>query len=251
MVDLSHPLGGGTQGGPDSSPESSEAVYLPGPILLLGAPGVGKGTQAHRLVARFGIPQISTGDLLRQHVREGTELGKSAKQLMDAGELVPDALVNQMVADRLQSPDAARGYILDGFPRTKHQSEWLDASVLAGSGLALLALQIEVPRQDLLKRITGRRICSVCQHIYNVYFHPPRRRDVCDVEGGALLHRSDDTEEAFERRMAEYEAKTAEVIAHYRVQGRFREVDGTGSIDEVDGELAKAIQGLRMPNGRN
>ena len=234
----------------ESGSEASNLSYLPGPILLLGAPGVGKGTQAHRLVVRFGIPQISTGDLLRQHVREGTELGETAKQLMDAGELVPDALVNRMVADRLQAPDAVRGFILDGFPRTKRQSEWLDGSELAKSGLALLALQIEVPREDLLKRITGRRICSVCQHIYNVYTHPSRIRDVCDVEGAMLLHRSDDTEDAFQRRMAEYEAKTAAVIAHYRQQGRFCEVDGTGSIDEVDGELARAIQGLRMANGR-
>ena len=225
--------------------------YLPGPILLLGPPGAGKGTQAHRLVSRFQIPQISTGDLLRWHVRGATALGKAAQQLMDVGKLVPDNLVNRMVATRLQEQDTARGYILDGFPRTTRQSDWLDEVAQTGSSLGLVALQIEVPREDLLKRITGRRICSVCQHIYNVYFRPPRMQDVCDVEGAPLLHRSDDTEEAFEKRMTEYGAKTASVIEHYRQRGRFREVDGTRSIDEVDAELERAIRELRAAGGRS
>ena len=236
---------------PRVGPSSNAADYLPGPILLLGAPGAGKGTQAHRLVSRFRIPQISTGDLLRRHVRDGTALGKTAQRLMEAGRLVPDDLVNQMVADRLQQPDVARGYILDGFPRTKRQSEWLDEEVRSGSSLALLALQVKVPREDLLKRITGRRICAVCQHIYNIYSHPPRTPNVCDVEGAVLLHRSDDTEEAFQKRMTEYQDKTASVIEHYRLCGRFREVDGTRSIDEVDQELERAIRELRAAGGRN
>ena len=221
-----------------------------GPILLLGAPGVGKGTQAHGLVAHFGIPQISTGDLLRDHVRKQTELGKAASVLMDAGKLVPDDLVNRMVENRLLEPDVDRGYILDGFPRTKLQSEWLDSRVFVGEGLPLLALQLHVPEEDLLRRITGRRVCSLCKHIYNIYSHPSRLPDVCDVEGGVLLHRSDDTEEAFQKRMTEYAVKTAAVIEHYRGQGRFRAVDGTGTIDEVQANLVRAIVDLRAANGQ-
>ena len=217
-----------------------------GPLLLLGAPGVGKGTQAQRLVRRFLIPQISTGDLLREHVRTGTELGTLAKLLMDAGKLVPDEVVNSMVARRLMQPDASGGYVLDGFPRTKHQSEWLDAELSHSSSvLPLIALQIQVPEMELLQRITGRRICQTCQHIYNIYFHRPVSEGLCDTDGTPLEQRTDDTEPAFRKRMIEYSAKTAVVIDHYRSQGRFREIDGTGPVEIVETKLVDALQGLR------
>ena len=227
---------------------SAGTRFLPGPVLLLGAPGVGKGTQAQRLMERFHIPQISTGDLLRQHVGEGTDLGRAAKQLMDAGQLVPDHVVNAMVASRLGEPDTALGYVLDGFPRTLAQADWLDGELArAASHLQLAALQIHVDRDDLLQRITGRRTCAVCRHIYNVYSRPPRVPGICDFDGAALLHRSDDTEEAFARRMVEYASKTATVIEHYRERGRFEEILGVGSLETVEARILAALERLRAP----
>ena len=173
---------------------------IPGPILLLGAPGVGKGTQAKELVRLWGIPQISTGDLLRANVSKGTPLGKIAKATMDRGELVPDSLVNDMVAARLQEPDTIKGYILDGFPRTLPQAGWLDARLAAQQvSLPLVAVSIHVDYNQLLRRITGRRNCPVCQTIYNVYSHPPKVDEICDIEGAALVRRADDTETGIRR----------------------------------------------------
>ncbi len=229
-----------------NSGDAVDAVFALGPLLLLGAPGVGKGTQAQRLVQRFDVPQISTGDLLREHVRKGTELGVTAKQLMDHGKLVPDDIVNGMVHDRLRQPDALRGYILDGFPRTKTQAEWLDDQLQQiVDELPLVAMQIDVPQAELLERITGRRICTNCQHIYNVYSHPPAREGICDVDGSPLQHRSDDTEPVFHKRMTEYEVKTAAVIEHYRERGRFRQIDGTASIEAVGSGITNALSELR------
>lgn len=218
---------------------------LPGPVLLLGAPGAGKGTQAQRLMRGLGIPQISTGDLLRQHVQDGTELGRVAKSLMDAGSFVPDELVNGMVAARLRQDDTRAGYVLDGFPRTGAQAAWLDGVLAQQGGAPLVAIEILVPRDELLQRITGRRTCSVCRHIYNIYFNPPRVGGVCDVDGAPLLHRSDDTEAAFEQRMLEHAEKTAVVIAHYRALGSFREADGTGSLEEVGQRIVEALEAMR------
>ena len=189
----------------------------PGPILLLGAPGVGKGTQAKELVKLWGIPQISTGDLLRGNVSKGTDLGKIAKEIMGRGELVPDSLVNEMVSARLQEPDTANGYILDGFPRTLTQAGWLDGRLAAlAHTLPVVAVSIQVDYNQLLRRITGRRNCPVCQSIYNVYGKPPQKDGVCDLDGAALVQRADDTEKVFEGRMRAYEAMTAPVVDHYR-----------------------------------
>lgn len=226
--------------------QPGRAEWVPGPVLLLGAPGVGKGTQAQRLVTRFGVPQISTGDLLREHVRLATSLGVEAKRLMDAGKLVSDDVVNGMVAARLAQPDTAGGYILDGFPRTEAQSAWLDDELgRSNSEVPLVAVQILVPEAELLQRITGRRICKACQHIYNVFSHPARVEGLCDLDGSVLEQRSDDTEAAFYRRMAEYEAKTAAVIEHYRRQKRFAGVDGSGSMDDVQDCILRALHVFR------
>ncbi len=231
---------------PEHIKEIGEVVFIPGPLLLLGAPGVGKGTQAQRLAQQLRIPQISTGDLLREHVRIGTRLGQMAKRLMDVGQLVPDEVVTGMVAERFGQPDTTRGFILDGFPRTTQQASWLDQNFRQSAVQApLVALQIEVPVADLLKRITGRRICKIGQHIYNVYSRPPKHEGLCDVDGSELQQRSDDTEEAFERRMAEYSAKTAAVIAHYQAQGRFRAIDGTGTMEQVEVGISGALAQLR------
>jgi adenylate kinase len=200
--------------------------FVPGPVLLLGAPGVGKGTQAKALMAAYGIPQISTGDLLRGNIANGTALGKSAKSLMDQGQLVPDDLVNQMVADRLTQPDVARGYILDGFPRTLNQATWLDAQLTSGhAALPVVAISIIVDYEQLLHRITGRRI-SPAGRIYNIYSNPPKVAGICDVDGSTLVQRPDDSEAVFTERMKTFEALTAPVIEHYRNQGRFQEING-------------------------
>lgn len=219
---------------------------LPGPILLLGAPGVGKGTQAKELVKLWGIPQISTGDLLRYHKSQGTPLGLIAKDLMARGELVPDNLVNEMVAERLQQPDTSRGFILDGFPRTLNQAGWLDGRLAdQPQCLPVVAVSIRVDYNQLLRRITGRRNCPVCGSIYNVYVKPPQVDGFCDVEGAALVQRADDTEQAFGERMRVYSAQTAPVVDHYRALGRFAEVDGDGPIDVVSAGIITAVERLR------
>jgi adenylate kinase len=220
---------------------------LPGPILLLGAPGVGKGTQAKELVKLWGIPQISTGDLLRANVSKGTELGKVAKEIMGRGELVPDSLVNEMVAARLLEPDTANGYILDGFPRTLNQAGWLDGRLAAQPQcLPVVAASIQVDYNQLLRRITGRRNCPVCQSIYNVHGKPPKRDGFCDVDGAALVQRADDTEKVFEERMKAYAASTAPVVEHYRALGRFAEVDGGLPIAEIAAGIVTAVERLRQ-----
>jgi adenylate kinase len=220
---------------------------IPGPILLLGAPGVGKGTQAKELVKRWQIPQISTGDLLRANVAQGTELGRTAKEIMGRGELVPDSVVNEMVAVRLTQPDTANGYILDGFPRTLVQAAWLDERLAArAEGLPVVAVSIQVDYNQLLRRITGRRNCPVCQSIYNVYVKPPQRDGFCDVDGAALVQRADDTEKVFAERMRAYAALTAPVVEHYRASGRFAEVDGDRPIDVVMAGIVAAVERLRQ-----
>src|ERR1019366_300959 len=228
------------------SDRETELKTFPGPILLLGAPGSGKGTQAKALVKLWGIPQISTGDLLRGNVAKGTELGRVAKEIMGRGELVPDSLVNEMVAVRLQEPDTAKGFILDGFPRTLVQATWLDGRMAAQAGtLPVIAVSIQVEYNQLLCRITGRRNCPVCQTIYNVCFKPPQRDGFCDIEGAALVQRADDTEKVFEERMRAYEAMTAPVLEHYRSLGRFAEVDGDRPINDIAAGIVAAVEQLR------
>ena len=228
---------------------TDEKLVTPGPMLLMGAPGVGKGTQAKGIMAAWGIPQISTGDLLRDNRQRGTALGLAATQIMDAGKLVPDDLVNQMVAERLAQPDTARGYILDGYPRTLGQAEWLDARLAAvPNGLPLIAVSIRVSYTQLLRRITGRRNCPTCQRIYNVYLQPPKVDMVCDVEGTPLVQRADDTEAVFHERMRTYAALTAPVVEHYRASSRFVEVDGEQPADEVMAGIMAAVARLRSQN---
>lgn len=212
----------------------------------MGAPGVGKGTQAKELVAAWGIPQISTGDLLRDNKQRGTELGLAAKQLMEAGRLVSDDLVNQMVADRLKAPDTLRGYVLDGFPRTLGQADWIDAHIATDpKALPIIALSIKVGYTQLLRRITGRRNCPVCGSIYNIYLQPPKVDELCDLDGTPLVRRSDDTEEVFEERMRTYDSQTAPVVEHYRALGRFEEVDGEQPVSAVTAGVMAAVLRLR------
>ncbi|MEI9978032.1 MAG: adenylate kinase [Edaphobacter sp.] len=221
--------------------------FLPGPVLLLGAPGVGKGTQAKALMAAYGIPQISTGDILRANISKGTPLGKAAKALVDQGKLVSDDLVNEMVADRLSQPDTARGFILDGFPRTLNQSLWLDAKLAATPNvLPVVAISIVVDYEQLKHRITGRRI-SPAGRIYNIYSNPPRVPGICDVDGSALVQRPDDSEAVFTERMKTFDAQTAPVIEHYRNQGRFEQINGDQTVDQVTAAIEAALKRLRKP----
>jgi adenylate kinase len=219
--------------------------FLPGPVLLLGAPGVGKGTQAKALMAAFHIPQISTGDILRANISKGTPLGIQAKALVDQGTLVSDKLVNQMVADRLAQPDSRNGYILDGFPRTLNQAIWLDAQIAATPNtLPVVAISIVVDHEQLLHRITGRRI-SPAGRIYNIYSNPPAVPGICDVDGSALVQRPDDSEAVFLERMKTFEAQTAPVVEHYRKQGRFEQINGDQQVEKVTAEITSALKRLR------
>lgn len=225
---------------------NKERKLIPGPILLLGAPGVGKGTQAKELVKKWDIPQISTGDLLRYHRDHGTELGRKAEEIMAQGRLVPDDIVNQMVADRLQQPDTANGYILDGYPRTLGQADWLDQHLAANPRtLAVVAVSIQVSYNELLRRITGRRTCPVCGAIYNVYLQPPQNDEKCDRDGTPLVRRSDDTEEVFHERLRTYESQTAPVVEHYRALGRFEQVNGEQPVESVAADVMAAVARLR------
>ena len=207
---------------------------------------MGKGTQAKELVKIWNIPQISTGDLLRGNVAQGTELGRTAKEIMGRGELVPDSLVNEMVAVRLEAPDTGNGYILDGFPRTLVQAAWLDDRLAArAEGLPVVAVSIQVDYNQLLRRITGRRNCPACQSIYNLYGKPPLRDGLCDAEGTVLVQRADDTEKVFEERMRAYAALTAPVVEHYRALGRFAEVDGDRPIESIAAGIVATVERLR------
>ena len=202
-------------------------------LVLLGAPGAGKGTQAKKLIEKHGIPQISTGDILRKAVADGTPLGKEAKSYMDKGELVPDKVVIGLIEDRLKQPDCKKGFILDGFPRNTAQAETLDVMLKKLNMPLDSALSVEVPKDDLMKRLTGRRTCKGCQQMYNIYFSPPKKNGVCDRCGGELFHRDDDKEETIKRRLDVYDAQTAPLISYYKKSGILKSVIGVGGIDEI------------------
>jgi adenylate kinase len=228
---------------------ASPKTVAVGPIVILGAPGAGKGTQAKAIADRYGLPHISTGEILRDHVARGTDLGKKAKAVMEAGDLVSDDLVNQMVSDRLRRPDCERGFILDGFPRTTGQAQWLDRMLekrnFAGRRLAPIVINIRVGYNHLLQRLTGRRTCPTCGRIYNVYFQPPRREGICDLDGAPLIQRKDDSEEVISERLKSYEHQTLPLADYYRKQSRLHEVNGELSVDEVTAELILLIDRLR------
>jgi adenylate kinase len=223
-----------------------------GPIILLGPPGAGKGTQAKRIAERYGIPQISTGDILRDNVKRCTELGVAAKAIMDRGELVPDDLVCEMVASRLRQTDCDPGFILDGFPRTARQAGWLDAFFehefldnSRSSKCLPIVIRLDVDYNQLLLRLTGRRTCLANGHIYNVYFQPPIVAGVCDVDGSKLVTRNDDREEVIRERLTAYELQTRPVAEYYELKGRLVSVNGDLSADEVTAMVFQVIEGYR------
>ncbi len=210
-------------------------------IIMLGPPGAGKGTQAKMMVERLSIPQISTGDMLRAAVKEGTELGKKAKEYMDSGKLVPDEVVIGIVKERLAQSDCDRGFILDGFPRTIPQAEALD-KVLGELGKKIeYVINVAVPNEELLSRLTGRRTCKKCGAMYHVVFNPPKKEGVCDKCGGELYQRDDDKEDTIRQRLKVYEDQTAPLIKYYRKKGVLYDVDGTGSIPEILQDILKVL----------
>ncbi len=216
-------------------------------IVLLGAPGSGKGTQAKLLVEKYKIPQFSTGDLLRAAVAAGTELGKKAKAAMDAGQLVADDVVLGMIQERLATPDAKGGFILDGFPRNIPQAQALDA-MLARVGQPLqLALLVDVDIEVLMKRLTGRRTCGTCGAIYNVYYTPSKVPGKCDKCGGTLQHRSDDNETTVRNRLKVYEEQTAPLVSYYKAQGKLRTARGVGSISDIFKAISDIIEAQMRP----
>jgi adenylate kinase len=211
-------------------------------LVLLGPPGAGKGTQAKRLVVRFGVPQISTGDILRQAVKDGTPLGKQAGPLMASGQLVPDALVLGIVKERLLQPDAADGFILDGFPRTVPQAEALEAALKAHRKALDAVVSLEVPIDTLVERISGRRSCPKDGAIYHVVQNPPRRDGVCDLCGSELVQREDDREDRVRTRMEAYAASTAPLKDFYARRGMLRVVDGVGAPEAIEAAIAQALK---------
>ena len=218
-------------------------------IVLLGPPGVGKGTQAAMLEKALGIPHVASGDLFREAIKQGTELGRLAKSYMDRGELVPDEVTIAMVRQRLAEPDCQRGAILDGFPRTIEQAEALEAA-LAEEGKALNAvLYIKASEETLLARLAGRWTCRRCGAVYHSLFDPPKEAGKCDRCGGELYQRPDDTPEVQRRRIQVYLAQTAPLIEYYRRKGLLVEIDGEGSIEEVQAELRRAIEASQRPGG--
>jgi adenylate kinase len=209
--------------------------------VLLGPPGAGKGTQAVKIAKEYGIPHISTGDIFRANIKEGTELGLKAKKYMDSGELVPDSVVTDIVADRVKKNDCRGGFLLDGFPRTLPQAEALD-KILNVEGCPLTAVvNVDVDREALVRRLTARRTCSACGENYNVMSKPPKKEGVCDKCGGKLYQRDDDKRETIENRLAVYEKQTAPLIDYYGRSKRLVTVSGEGAIDEVFGRIRSAL----------
>lgn len=212
-------------------------------LILFGPPGAGKGTQAVRLGEDLGIPQISTGDILRGHIREGTLLGAKARAFMDEGKLVPDDLVTTMVGTRLGRPDAASGYILDGFPRTVHQAVALD-QFLSERGEAIgSVIVLVVPNELIVERIVGRRSCRECGAVYHVRYFPPKQEGLCDACGSELYQRDDDVEDKVRVRLAAYAESTEPVAAYYKQRDIVSEVDGVGEIDDIYARITSALEG--------
>ena len=213
-------------------------------IVLIGAPGSGKGTQAKKLVSRYGVPQISTGDLLRAAVAAETSLGLQAKAAMDAGQLVSDQIVLDMIEERMAEPDTKKGFILDGFPRNIPQAQALDTMLIKLGRPLQAAILIDVDFDLLIQRIAGRRTCSSCGQMYNIYTSPPKMDGLCDVCGGKLHHRADDNEDTITNRLRVYEAQTAPLINYYKAQGKQYIVDGAGDINEILQRLRNIIDTL-------
>ena len=215
-------------------------------LILLGAPGVGKGTQAQRLATEEGIPQISTGEILRDAIKRGTPLGIQAKSFMEAGNLVPDDVVIGIIRDRLSRSDGADGFILDGFPRTVAQAQALDRMLLdSGAGGIDYVVNFEAPNQEIISRLSGRRTCPDCQAVYHVEHAPPQQEGRCDKCGAALVQRTDDKPDTIAARLKVYDQQTSPLVDYYRERGLLRQLDATVPIDSVYRNFRSLVQGTK------
>ncbi|HEX4595264.1 MAG TPA: adenylate kinase [Bryobacteraceae bacterium] len=222
-------------------PEKRPAEELNRAVILLGPPGAGKGTQAKKLAARYAVPHLSTGDMLREHIAAGTELGAKAKPIMERGELVPDSLVLRIVADRIEKPDCAHGFVFDGFPRTVAQAHYLGELLKQHGFRRPIVIHLAVDTSLILRRITGRRMCKTGGEIYNLYERPPKVEGRCDADGGELVQRPDDREEIVGPRLKAYEKQTAPLVAYYRRLGLLHDVDAAKSVEEVEQAVWKTL----------
>nr|5G40_A Chain A, ADENYLATE KINSE [synthetic construct]5G41_A Chain A, ADENYLATE KINSE [synthetic construct] len=217
-------------------------------LVLMGLPGAGKGTQAEKIVEKYGIPHISTGDMFRAAIKEGTELGLKAKSFMDKGELVPDEVTIGIVRERLSKDDCKKGFLLDGFPRTVAQAEALD-NILSELGKKLdYVINIEVPKEELMERLTGRRICKTCGATYHLIFNPPKVEGICDKDGGELYQRADDNPETVANRLDVNMKQTQPLLDFYEEKGVLRNIDGQQDINKVFADIKALLGGLKQEN---
>ena len=214
-------------------------------VIFLGPPGSGKGTQAKELANRYGVPHLSTGDMLREHISRGTPLGLKAKPVMDRGELVPDSLVLKMVAERIDRPDCFHGFVFDGFPRTVAQAKYLGEMLKRQGFRQPFVIHMIIGTSVLMRRLTGRRVCKLCGEIYNIYDRPPKVEGICDNDGGELFQRPDDREEVVGPRLAAYEKQTAPLVTYYRRLGYLHDVDARKSVEEVKQDIVQCLASIR------
>lgn len=224
--------------------EERPVAKLDRAVIFLGPPGSGKGTQAKELAKAYGIPHLSTGDMLREHVSNGTTLGLKAKPIMERGELVPDSLVLKMVAERIERPDCSHGFMFDGFPRTVTQARYLGELLKQHGFKQPFVLHLVIGSSVLMRRLTGRRTCKVCGEIYNIYDRPPKVEGICDKDGGELLQRPDDREEVIRERLHAYEKQTAPLVQYYRRLGLLHDIDADKSFEEVKQEMFESLAGI-------
>ena len=214
-------------------------------VILLGPPGAGKGTQAQRIAQRYRLPHLSTGDMFRDNIQRGTELGRKAKPLMERGELVPDEIVLGMVEDRIGQPDCAHGFVFDGFPRTLRQADDLERICRQYKLGCTIVLHMVVNPALLMRRLTGRRICKAGGHIYNVYERPPKKEGICDLDGSELIHRPDDSEGVIGERLHAYDRQTQPLVEYYTSRGLLSPVDGMADADTVTANINKILNGAK------
>jgi adenylate kinase len=214
-------------------------------VIFLGPPGSGKGTQAKELAKKYGVPHLSTGDMLREHIALGTPLGLKVKPIMERGELVPDSLVLRMVAERIERPDCSNGFVFDGFPRTVTQAKYLGEMLKRQGFKQPFVIHMIIGTDVLMRRMTGRRVCKLCGEIYNIYDRPPKVEGICDNDGGELIHRPDDREEVVGPRLHAYEKQTAPLVTYYRRLGYLHDVDARKSVEEVKQDIQQLVSSMR------
>ncbi|MGB8324566.1 MAG: adenylate kinase [Candidatus Acidiferrum sp.] len=214
-------------------------------VIFLGPPGSGKGTQAKELAKKYGVPHLSTGDMLREHIALGTPLGLKVKPIMERGELVPDSLVLRMVAERIERADCSAGFVFDGFPRTVTQAKYLGELLKQHGFKHPFVIHMIIGTDVLMRRMTGRRVCKLCGEIYNIYDRPPKVEGICDNDGGELIHRPDDREEVVGPRLHAYEKQTAPLVTYYRRLGYLHDVDARKSVEEVKQDIQQLVSSMR------